>query len=355
MGITVTPVNDPPTLSVSTNSIITFGGFTPITINTTANDVEEGDLSFTVTESSRGVVRVNTSANAIVLSPIDGVSGQTTLTVSVVDSSGSTTMQTIAVNVLPMPRVAPVLVVSTSRITVQEDFTSSVVIRTTATDSNGDTITLSLSSTSRLVDAVISTPISDISTLTNMINLTAIDNANGTTTLTVQAADSDGLSISEQIVIVINPVSDAIPFTLSTSVVTLSAPANQLERNVHSINISNLSSDSLRAQVQVISSGAALFSANPAPVVSFTTNALTTATTLTLATHTAQLYFSIAPNQFGTATLTVQLTNLVASEISQQTMVVQVNSVNVPAVITQASQNIENLIVHGGIFMPIQS
>ena len=346
--VTVIAVNDTPTLTVSTNIISAIEGFSTIIIHTTASDIEDQNPTFSVQQSISGLVSVTTSANVIFINSIADSTGTTIVTVRTTDNGGKMAMQSIAVNVFPMPRVAPVLVVSTSRITVQEDFTGSIVIRTTATDANGDTITLSLSSTSRFVNAVISTPIGDISTLTNMITLTAIDNANGTTTLTVLATDSDGLSSSEQLVVAINPVSDAIPFTLSTSVVTLSAPGDQLERNVHSVNISNIGGDPLRAQFQVISNGTALFSANPAPVVSFTSNALMTATTLTSATHTAQLYFSIAPNQFGTATLTVQLINLVASEMSQQTMVVQVNSVNVPAVITQASQNIENLFVHGG-------
>ena len=346
--VTVIAVNDTPTLTVSTNIISVIEGFSTITIHTTASDIEDQTTTFSVQQSISGLVSVTTSANAIFINPIADSTGTTILTVRTTDNGGKMAMQTITVNVLPMPPFAPVLVISTNRITVQEDFTGSIVIRTTATDANGDTITLSLSSTSRFVNAVISTPISDISTFTNMITLTAIDNANGTTTLTVFATDSDGLSSAQQLVVAIIPVSDAIPFTLATSVVTMSAPGDQLERNVHSINISNMSGDSLRAQFQVISSGAALFSANPAPEVSFTTNALMTATTLTSTTHTAQLYFSIAPDQFGTATLTVQLTNLVASEMSQQTMVVQVNSVNVPAVITQASQNVENLFVHGG-------
>ena len=62
-----------------------------------------------------------------------------------------------------------------------------------------------------------------------------------------------------------------------------------------------------------------------------------------------QLYFSVAPDQSGTATLTVQQTNLSGVVVSEQTMVVQVNPMNdVPPVIAQASPSLTNLIVHGG-------
>ena len=64
-----------------------MGGFSPITINTTASDIEDANISFTVLDADTGVVTVTTSTNAIVLNMISGASGQTTLTVTVVDSS----------------------------------------------------------------------------------------------------------------------------------------------------------------------------------------------------------------------------------------------------------------------------
>ncbi len=346
--VTVTSVNDTPTLSVSTNNISTDVYFSTITINTTASDIEDSTLSFSVFAFPTGVVRMVTFANAIILNAIPGIAGQTTLTVRTTDSLGLTAMQTIAVNVAPRPSVPPVLVVSTNRVIVQEDFNGSVIIRTTATDADGDTITLSVRSTSRLVDVALSTPIFDKSTITNSIALTAITDLNGTTTLTVQATDSGGISTTEQVVVMVNPVDDPIPFSLSTSAVSLSVPGSQLDRIVNAISISNPENKTLRAQIQVTTSGDNIFSANPTPVVSFTTNALTTATTLTSTTSTAQLYFTIAPNQTGTATLTVHLTNPTDTGISQQTMVVSVNSPNVPPTIVPASSSITNLVVHGG-------
>ena len=346
--VNVQAVNDTPTLTFSTNSISILGGVSIFTIDTTATDVEDGPLSFSLHSSTTGMLSITTSTNAIVLDTIYNASVQSTLTVTVVDTLNTTVVQTIAVNVIITPSATPVLTLSTNLMKVDEDFSSPVVIRTTATDAEGDALIVSISSSSHLVNAVLSSPINGVSTITNSITLTSMADLNGTTTLTVRATDGGGISVTEQIVVVVNPVDDAIPFTLSTSAVSLSVPGSQLDRIVQSINISNPSNKTLSAQLQVTSSGDPIFSANPTPVVSFTTNALTTLTTLTSTMPTAQLYFTIAPNQTGTATLTVHLTNLDDSAISQQTLVVQVIPVNVPPAIVPTVSSITNLVVRGG-------
>ena len=346
--VVVNAVEDTPTLSVSTTNITAPSGFSAITINTTANDADEGALSFAVQVSTTNVVRVTTSANAIVLNAIVGVSGRTTLTVRTTDNTGRTAMQTIAVNVFVGVSAAPILTVSTNLIRVAEDFSSPVVIRTTATDADGDALIVSISSSSRLVDAVLSTPVSGVSTIINTITLTALSGLSGITTLTVQAIDGGGIATTQQIVVVVNAVDSGIPFTLSTTAVSLSVPGSQLDRIVNAISISNPANKTLRAQIQVTASGDSLFSANPAPVVSFTTNALTTTATLTSAASTAQLYFTIRPDRTGTATLVVQLTDLDTSLMTQQTMVVRVNSVNVPPTIVPTISSITRLTVFSG-------
>ncbi len=215
--VTVNAVNDPPTLAVSSSNISTVGGFSPIAINTTASDIEDGALAFTVSESTTGVVRVTTSANAITLNALSNASGQTTLTITAVDSSGSTVTQTIAVDVtITTSTSIPALSVSSNIINVQEDFTTSVVIRTTATDADGDAITLSVSTSSRLVDVAISTPNNSTNTITNSITLSAVANANGTATLTVRATDAGGQSTEVNIVVVVAAVNDAPTLIIPT-------------------------------------------------------------------------------------------------------------------------------------------
>ena len=346
--VTVTPVNNPPVLTVSTTALTLAEDFvTTEIITVTRSDVDGDTLTLTVSESSTGVVTVTTSASGVQVASIPNANGRTTLTIRVTDGDGlfDTTDVLVVVNDVDDP---PVLTVSTNLILVDEDFSSPVVIRTTATDADGDALIVSISSSSRLVDAVLSTPVNGMSIITNMITLSAMTDLNGTTTLTIQAIDAGGTATTEQIVVVVNAVDDPIPFTLSTTAVSLSIHGSQLDRIVNAISINNSGNQTLRAQIGVTASGDNIFSANPAPVVSFTTNALTAVTTLTSTTPTAQLYFTIVPNRTGTATLTVHLTNLDDSSTSQQTMVVSVNSPNVPPEIVAASPSITNLVVHGG-------
>ncbi len=215
--VTVNAINDTPTLTVTRNSISTLGGFAPITIGITTHDVEQGTLAFTVEASTLGVVRVNTLANAILLDTITGVSGQTILTVRVSDNAGLTVTQTIAVDVTIRSSTPPELMISTNRIIVLEDFTSSVVITATATDADGDAITLSISSATHLVNAVSSV----VSNNRGRITLSSVSNRNGTTTLTVRATDVGGQSTTVEMVMVVTPVNDTPTITVSMRTVTL--------------------------------------------------------------------------------------------------------------------------------------
>ena len=343
--VQVLAVNDPPTITLTTNNISTIAGFSAISIGVTANDVEQGALTFIVEASTLGVVRVTTSANSIVLNAVPGGSGQTILTVRTADPDGLSASQTIAVNVSILSSSStPVLTVSTNHIIVQESFTTPVVIAITATDADGDQVNLFVSSASHLVDVAIS----PLSNGQSNITLTAITNLNGTTTLTVRASDAGGQFDSTQIVVVVNSVFNPISLTLSTSVVSLSAFGNQLNRNVQNVSISNPGNENIRAQFGVSMSGDSIFSANPTPLVSFSTTAVVTETTLDAIAQTAQLYFTIAPGRTGTSTLTVQLTNQAATVLSQQTLEVSVTAENVPFGIGHHSPNIQNIAYHGG-------
>ena len=348
VNVTVMPVNDPPTLNVSTTALTLNEDFaTTEVITVSRSDIDSSTLTLTVSESATGVVSVTTTDTGVQVANITNANGRTTLTIQVSDGDGGLASTDVVVVVIAIS-ATPVLTVSTNLIRVDEDFSSPVVIRTTATDADGDTLIVSISSSSHIVDAVLSTPVSGVSTITNMITLTALSDLSGITTLTVQAINGGGIATTQQIVVVVNAVDDGIPFTLSTSAITLTVPGSQLDRIVAAISISNPENKTLRTQIQVTTSGDNIFSANPTPVVSFTTNALTTSAILTSVASTAQLYFTIVPNSTGTGTLVVQLTDLDTSVMSQQTMVVQVNSVNVPPVIAQYSSNLANYVIYGG-------
>ncbi len=350
--VTIQPTPDTPTISVTTNHITVINGSAPFSIGVTTRDVDDlANPAFNVQASTSSFVSITTAVNSITLNAIPGATGQTTLTVFTTDLTGLTATQTIVVNVvIVLVGSAPTLSISTSLIYVQEDFSTPVSIQVDGNDSDNDVVTLSLSSSSYLVDAVLASPTTGIGSVVSTITLTSISNLSGTATLTVIVTDDGGRSTTQETVIVVTPAPETNPlsFTVSTSAITLSAVGNQLNRNIQNINILNPGDLNLRTQFTVTSSGADIFSTNPAPVVSFTSNALTTSLMLSAPMHTAQLYFSIAPNKTGTATLTIQLDDLDRRESTQQTVVVSVNTENVAPLLIRSNRGLQNLVIHGG-------
>ncbi len=344
--IFVTSVNDPPTLTVSTSRLSLLGGFSPITIHTTASDSEDGILPFDVQISNTGVLRVTTSTNAIVLNAIPNISGQTTLTVRTIDTDGLVALQTIAVNITILHSATPTLTVSTNFISVLEDFRTPVVINASATDSDGGTLTIFVNTADSNNFFRVALTALDKNQVS--ITLSPIANFHGSATLTIVATDPGGVSVSEQITLMITPVNDdPVSFTASNPIINLFTPGGQLDRNVQIININNPDIQPMNIQWQVTSSGDPIFSHNPAPVVSFTTNVLSTVSTLTSATQTAQLYFTIAPNSTGSGTLTLQLSNLTRSEVTSQTVIVHVVSMDTAPGISRAD-GLQNIMISGG-------
>ena len=85
----------------------------------------------------------------------------------------------------------------------------------------------------------------------------------------------------------------------------------------------------------VSANGDDIFTTNPAPVVSFSTNSIDSITTITDNGQTATLYFTIIPDVTGTATLRIYLTDKNGVEVAIKYITVRVNEVENPPVISQ--------------------
>ena len=85
----------------------------------------------------------------------------------------------------------------------------------------------------------------------------------------------------------------------------------------------------------VSANGDDIFTTNPAPVVSFSTNLIDSIATLTSTVQTATLYFTIIPDATGTATLRIYLTDKNGVEVAMKYITVRVNEVENPPVISQ--------------------
>ncbi len=332
--VKVISVPEAPTITVFANPLILNEEFGVTTV-ATAIDVDGDTVTLSVVQSTTGVVTFTTSNAIVKISSIANAFGRSTLTISATDGTLTATTQVVAI-VNPV-NDTPTINVLPRALTLDEDFATTQTIALTLSDLDNDTLTYSVAeSTTGLIK---------VTTAASEIRLSSIANANGRTTLTITVRDSS-LSSTAVVTVTINAVNDPVLLALSSSVITLSAIGDQLDRIVQDISISNV--DKIALSIQVFSSGNAIFSTNPTPLVSFTTNALTTITTQNSVVSTAQLYFSIAPNQSGTATLTVHLSSPSRPDTTQQTMVVQVVPVDALPVIIKNSTNLENFVVHGG-------
>ena len=200
-----------PTLQLTSQSISAISGFAPIMIGVTATDLTDGTLTFLVQDANQDVVNFGTTTNSIVITSIRNAMGQTTLTVSVTDNAGITVSRDIVISVRISTSTLPTLAVSTNLVRVQEDFMMPVIIGTTATDLEDGTLTFTVRSSVGIVNPVWTT---------HTITLTALLNANGTETLTIEATDTGGQSVSTQIVVVVNAVNDPPNLTVSSNQIT---------------------------------------------------------------------------------------------------------------------------------------
>ncbi len=203
--------NAAPSLSLSVNAVTLNEDFGTFVINTTATDAEDGTLSVTVSGQA-GLLTTDVTTGRITLTSIANANGTATLTVRATDSGNlsATTEVVVAINAI---NDAPTLVLSTTAISLNEDF-GAFVINATATDVDDGALLVTVTGQAGLLTTNITT---------DQITLTSIANANGTATLTVSANDSGNLSVSTEVLVVINAINDTPTLTFSTTQFSLNA------------------------------------------------------------------------------------------------------------------------------------
>ncbi len=211
-GTTPPSTNTAPSLSLSVNAVTLDEDFGTFIINTTATDAEDGDLPVAVTGQDASLFAVTTSTNQIILTSVANANGIATLTVSIVDS-GNLSASTEVVVTINAINDTPTLVLSTTAISLNEDF-GTFVINATATDVDDGVLLVTVTGQAGLLTTNITT---------DQITLASIANANGTATLTVSANDSGNLSVSTEVVVVINAINDTPTLTFSTTQFSLNA------------------------------------------------------------------------------------------------------------------------------------
>ncbi len=140
-------------------------------------------------------------------------------------------------------------------------------------------------------------------------------------------------------------------FTIISDI-TISESNVELVKNAsntinYQVIINNITGNSI-ASFSVASSGDNIFTTNPAPVVSFTTNAIVTTMALSSTPTTATLYFTIIPDATGTGLINISLTNSF-NITTTKSVTVTVIETNSSPVITNAFDNrLFNVSVFGG-------
>ena len=301
--VTINAINDTPVLTLSTTNLSLNEDFGTFTINTTATDVEDGVLSFTVSGQDASILTVSTAINQIILTSVANANGTVTLTVSATDSDALTANTEVVVIINDIDDT-PVLTISTTNLSLSEDF-GTFIIDTTEGDIEDGVLPFTVSGQ----DASILT----VSTAINQIILTSVANANGTVTLTVSATDSEDLTVSTEVVVIINAVNDTPVLTISTTNLSLS-------EDFGTFIINTTASDAEDG------------------VLSFTVSGQD-ASVLTVSTFTNQIILTSVANANGTVTLTVNTTNSDAITVTTEVVVV-INAVSDSPTLTLSTTNL---------------
>ncbi|MEH7164418.1 tandem-95 repeat protein, partial [Priestia megaterium] len=201
--VTVTPVNDPPTVP---NYTFSTQEDSPVVGAIVGTDVDGNPLSYQLqNRPTNGITVVNTNGT-FSYQPNLNFNGTDQFTVLVSDGQGGTAVSTVTINVIP---VNDPPITSNVSFTIAED--STLINRVVAVDPDGDPLTFSLQTAPGNGVAVVNAN----GTFSYQPNL----NFNGTDQFTVLVSDGQGGTAVSTVTVTVTPVNDAptVPnYTFST-------------------------------------------------------------------------------------------------------------------------------------------
>lgn len=208
INVTVSPVNDAPTVDKATVAV-TGAEDTAITGQTVATDVDNTALTYTVTQGANGTVAIGTDGK-YTYTPNANFNGTDTFTVKVSDGTDSVT-QTVNVTVTPVPDNPTADADNTKALTVAEDTAGVIVVAFTDPDAPSDT---------NLKFSLTDTP--DHGKLTTNADgdlvYTPDANFNGTDSITYTITDNNGGSTTYTVPITVTAVNDAPDITAPSKI-----------------------------------------------------------------------------------------------------------------------------------------
>ena len=306
-------VNPPPNRAPVASGIIVpvtlTAGDSPTNLDVSSyfSDADGDRLTYTAVSSDTSKATVSVSGSIITITPV--AEGAMTITVMAQDLEGLTITQAVAVTVNPAPNRAPVTSGTIAPITLTAgDSPQTVNLSTYFSDPDGDRLGYTAVSANTGVATV---------TVSNA-TVTISPVAAGGTMIMVIVQDTDGLTVTQNIAVTVNPAPNRTPVAVGTiSSITLTAGDSTQTVDV-SIYFSDPDGDRLVYTAASANTGVATVTVSNAtvtiaPVAEGATTATVTANDGSLtATQTISILVNPAPNRAPMAVGTIDSLTLIA-------------------------------------------
>ena len=315
LAIVVNAVNDAPVFTLSTSNLTLDENFATVTV--TITDANDGDvdgvtqaliysLNTSVTDFAR--LSISSQTGEITISSILNQSGGATVYVTA-DDGGSVNSSATRALALSVGAVngAPNFTLSTTALTLDEDFATTQVTVVSSNDGDGTTQVLTYSVSSTDTGFALLTIDADSGTLT----ITSVADAFGAATITVTVDDGADFNseFTQAVRVVVNAVNEVPSFVLSATALSLAEDFGSTQVTVTSSD----DGDAFIAQILTYSLSTT--------DVGFAT--------LSIDSNSGEITFTGVDNAFGVATVTVTVDDSSATaNTAVQTVVVTVQSVN---------------------------
>ena len=194
--------NQPPQAVGAIVPVTLIAGSSATSVDLSGNFFDpDGDvLTYSAQSSDTGVVTVGVINSTITITPV--AAGVTTVIVMVQDTSGLTITQNITITVNPAPNRAPVVVETINPLTLTAgDSPTTIDMTDKFSDPDGDPLSYSVVSTD--------TRVATASVSNSTLAITPV--AEGTTTVMIMVQDTEGLTITRNVTVTVNPAPNRAP------------------------------------------------------------------------------------------------------------------------------------------------
>ena len=194
--------NQPPQTVGTIVPLTLIAGSTATSVDLSGNfsDPDGDSLTYSAQSSDTGVVTVEVINATIVITPVDA--GVATVIVIVQDTGGLTITQNITITVNPAPNRAPVVTETINPLTLTAgDSPTTVDLSDKFSDPDGDPLSYSVVSTD--------TRVATVSISKTTLEITPA--AEGTTTVMIMVQDTEGLTITRNVTVTVNPAPNRAP------------------------------------------------------------------------------------------------------------------------------------------------